>query len=115
MSELERILDNIKPEKLTMYALYGTEWSAEHICTYDTALESAYDTFLGYLKEQCPGINETALDDKLIHFIFTYSEIYLEMGMIAGYVLNKEMESKFHALGLDAVIEHMTKSGKETE
>ncbi len=51
----------------------------------------------------------------MIHFIFTYSEIYLEMGMIAGYVLNKEMESKFHALGLDAVIEHMAKSGKETE
>lgn len=114
MSELERILDSIKPEKLAFYALYGTKWSAEHICSYDTALENAYDTFLKYLKEQCPDINVTALDDELNHFIFAYCEIYLEIGMIAGYVLNKEIESKFHSLGLDAVIDHIANRDKES-
>lgn len=108
MSELERILDNIKPEKLAFYALYGTKWSADHIYSYDTALENAYTAFLEYLKSLCPSESLTALDDKLLHFISTYSEIYLEIGMISGYVLTKQLESRFHSLGLDAVLECIT-------
>ncbi len=113
MSELERILDNIKPEKLAFYALYGTKMSAEHIYNYDTELENAYENFLKFLVKQCPNIRATALDDKLIHFISTYSEIYLEIGMIAGYILSKEMELKFHSLGLDAVIERIANMDKK--
>lgn len=115
MSELERILDSIKPEKLAFYALYGTKMSAERISNYDTELENAYDNFMKFLEEQCPDIKVTALDDELIRFISTYSEIYLEIGMIAGYMLSKEMESKFHSFGLDAVFEHIADLDKETE
>ena len=113
MSELERILDNIKPEKLAFYALYGTKMSTEHIYNYDTELENAYENFLKFLVKQCPNIRATTLDDKLIHFISTYSEIYLEIGMIAGYILSKEMELKFHSLGLDAVIERIANMDKK--
>ena len=114
MSELERILDSIKPEKLAFYALYGTKMSAEHIYNYDTELENAYDNFMKFLEEQCPDIKVTALDDELIRFISTYSEIYLEIGMIAGYMLSKEMESRFHSLGLDEVVEQITDSNKKS-
>ena len=107
MSELERILDSIKPEKLAFYALYGTKLSEQRIHDYDSVLEKAYKDFLKFLVEQCPDIKATVLDDELIHFISAYSEIYLEIGMIAGYVLSKEMESKFHSLGLDAVVERI--------
>lgn len=115
MSEFERIMDNIKPEKLAFYALYGTKLSEERIYDYDVILENAYNDFLEFVEEQCPDVNVTALDDELIRFISAYSEIYLEIGMITGYVLSKEMESRFHSLGLDAVIEQITDSNKKAE
>ncbi|MBD5551486.1 MAG: hypothetical protein HDQ96_09960 [Lachnospiraceae bacterium] len=107
MSELERILDSIKPEKLAFYALYGTKLSEERTYDYDSVLENSCNDFLKFIKEQCPDVNITALDDKIIHFISAYSEIYLEIGMIAGYVLSKEMGARFHSLGLDDVIEQI--------
>ena len=66
-----------------------------------------------FVEEQCPDVNVTALDDELIRFISAYSEIYLEIGMIAGYVLSKEMEERFHFLGLDDVIERIVGSNKK--
>ena len=113
MSEFERIMDSIKPEKLAFYALYGTKLSEERIYDYDVILENAYKDFLEFVEEQCPDVNVTALDDELIRFISVYSEIYLEIGMMAGYVLSKEMELRFHSLGLDAVIERITDSNKK--
>ena len=112
MSEFERILDSIKPEKLAFCALYGTKLSEERIYDYDIVLENAYKDFLKFVEKQCPDVNVTALDDELIRFISAYSEIYLEIGMIAGCVLSKEMELRFHSLGLDAVIERITDSNK---
>ena len=113
MSEFERIMDSIKPEELAFYALYGTILSEERIYDYDVILENAYKDFLKFVEEQCPDVNVTALDDELIRFISAYSEIYLEIGMITGYVLSKEMESRFHSLGLDAVIERTIDSNKK--
>ena len=113
MSEFERIMDNIKPEKLAFYTLYGTKLSEERIYDYDIVLENAYNDFLEFVEEQCPDVNVTALDDELIRFISAYSEIYLEIGMITGYVLGKEMEERFHSLGLDDVIERIADSNKK--
>lgn len=112
MTELKKILDSIKPEKLVLNALYGEKLTTDHIYSMDETLENAYDTFLAYLNELYPTANPTTLDDKLIHFISTYSEIYLEIGLIAGFVLNKEMETKFQSLGLDTVIDHIANPNK---
>lgn len=97
MSEFSDMLERAKLNSIIGYLMYGTEDSlVEDRGTYEERIKNAYDKIFGTLEEMFPSANKD--NDKLfgaiMDFSITHNEVYLEMGIILGIQMYKNLEQQ---------------------
>lgn len=97
MSEFSNMLERVRLNSIIGYLMYGTEDSVvEDRGTYEERIKNAYDKIFGTLEEMFPSANKD--NDKLfgavMDFSITHNEVYLEMGIIVGIQMYKNLEQQ---------------------
>lgn len=97
MSEFSDILERVKLNSIIGYLMYGTEDSVvEDKGTYEERIENAYDKIFGTLEDMLPSANRQndELFGAVMDFSITHNEVYLEMGIIVGIQMYKNLEQQ---------------------
>lgn len=98
MSELNGLLERVKIFNLISFLLYGMDSALQTTKTYEERIEESYTQFFNDLKKLFPSANRE--DDNLYNIISNFSstnnEIYLEMDLIVGLQLYKNLDEKKH-------------------
>ena len=97
MSEFSNMLERVKLNSIIAYLMYGTEDSVvEDKGTYEERIENAYDKIFETLKKMFPAANKEndELFDAVTDFSITHNEVYLEMGIIVGIQMYKNLEQQ---------------------
>lgn len=97
MSEFRDMLERVKFNSIIGYLMYGTEDSVvEDRGTYEERIKNAYDKIFGTLEDMFPSANKD--NDKLfgavMDFSITHNKVYLEMGIIVGIQMYKNLEQQ---------------------
>ncbi|MCQ5143653.1 hypothetical protein [Enterocloster bolteae] len=97
MSEFSDMLERVKLNSIIGYLMYGTEDAViEDKGTYEERIENAYDKIFETLEKMFPSANKK--NDELIgavmDFSITHNEVYLEMGIIVGIQMYKNLEQQ---------------------
>lgn len=97
MSEFSDMLERVKFNSIIGYLMYGTEDSVvEDRGTYEERIKNAYDKIFGTLEDMFPSANKD--NDKLfgavMDFSITHNKVYLEMGIIVGIQMYKNLEQQ---------------------
>lgn len=97
MSEFSDMLERVKLNSIIGYLMYGTEDTViEDKGTYEERIENAYDKIFETLEDMYPSANKQ--NDKLfgavMDFSITHNEVYLEMGIIVGIQMYKNLEQQ---------------------
>lgn len=120
MSEFSEMLERVKLDDMIAYLIWGTDSKIEHIGTYEGRIKESYDKIFIALEEMFPFANrqDDGLYGAILDFSITHSEVYLEMGLILGFQLCKNLEQKFQCLeltGLQSIINKNWFADRETE
>ncbi|MGN6715524.1 hypothetical protein [Anaerocolumna jejuensis] len=102
MSELSEMLERVKLDDMIAYLIRGTDSKIEHIGTYEGRIKESYDKIFIALEEMFPAANrqDDGLYGAILDFSITHSEVYLEMGLILGLQLYKNLEQKYQSFEL---------------
>lgn len=110
MSEFSDMLERVRLNSIIGYLMYGTEDSVvEDRGTYEERIKNAYDKIFGTLEDMLPSANKH--NDKLfgavMNFSITHNEVYLEMGIIVGIQMCKNLEQQqiLDLANIQAIIE----------
>ncbi len=120
MSEFTDMLERVKLDDIIAYLIWGTESKVEHSGTYEERIKVAYDKIFIALKDLFPSADRRNDDlyGAVMDFSITHNEVYLEMGLIIGFQLYKNMEQKYQSLeltGLQSIINKNWFADRETE
>lgn len=97
MSEFSDMLERVKLSSIIGYLMYGTENSVvEDKGTYEERIENAYDKIFKTLENMFPSANKEneELFGAVMDFSITHNEVYLEMGIIVGVQMYKNLEQQ---------------------
>lgn len=97
MSEFSDMLERVKLSSIIGYLMYGTENSVvEDKGTYEERIENAYDKIFETLENMFPSANKEneKLFGAVMDFSITHNEVYLEMGIIVGVQMYKNLEQQ---------------------
>lgn len=97
MSEFSDMLERVKLSSIIGYLMYGTENSVvEDKGTYEERIENAYDKIFETLENMFPSANKEneELFGAVMDFSITHNEVYLEMGIIVGVQMYKNLEQQ---------------------
>lgn len=120
MSEFSDMLERIKIDEAIAYLMYGSESTVEHSGTYEERIKNAYDKIFGALESMFPSANrkEDDLYNAVLDFSIVHNEVYLEMGIIIGFQMYKNMEQgymDFEVNGMEKIMKKNLSADKETE
>ena len=109
MSEFTDMLERVKLDDMIAYLILGTESKAKNSGTYEERIKVSYDKIFAALQVMFPTANRRNDDlyGVVMDFSITHSEVYLEMGLIIGFQLYKNLEQKDKSLeliGLQSII-----------
>ncbi|GEM_PF-3065873 len=100
MSELHDMMERSMLESLMPYILYGSDSTKERISTYEREVNSSYERFFCKLEAMFPTADRhndefygTVLDFAVMH-----DEIFLEIGLLAGFNICKDLSEGYNAL-----------------
>lgn len=120
MSEFSDMLERVKINEVIAYLMYGTESEIERSGTYEDRIKKSYDKIYSNLEKLFPPANRN--DDELhgavLDFAIVHNEIYLEMGIIVGFQMYKNMEQgymDFEVNGMEKIIKKNLSADKKTE
>lgn len=97
MSEFSDMLERVKLSNIIGYLMYGTEDAVvEDKGTYEERIKNAYDKIFGTLENMFPSANKQndELFGAVMDFSITHNEVYLEMGIIIGIQMYKNLEQQ---------------------
>lgn len=97
MSEFSDMLERVKLSNIIGYLMYGTEDAVvEDKGTYEERIKNAYDKVFGTLENMFPSANKQndELFGAVMDFSITHNEVYLEMGIIIGIQMYKNLEQQ---------------------
>ncbi|SHK83319.1 hypothetical protein SAMN02745136_03447 [Anaerocolumna jejuensis DSM 15929] len=102
MSEFSEMLERVDLDDMIAYLIWGTDSKIEHIGTYEGRIKESYDKIFKSLEEMFPAANrqDDGLYGAILDFSITHSEVYLEMGLILGLQLYKNLEQKYQSFEL---------------
>lgn len=120
MSEFTDMLERVKLDDMIAYLIFGTESKVENSGTYEERIKVSYDKIFIALKEMFPSANRRNDDlyGAVMDFSITHSEVYLEMGLIIGFQLYKNLDQQYQSFeltGLQSIINKNRFADKETE
>lgn len=120
MSELDNMLEKVKIDELIAYLMYGTDSEIERSETYDKRLKNAFDKIFETLESMFPSVNrhDDTLWGAVMDFSITHNEVYLEMGLIIGFQIYKNMAhgfKDFKTNDINATIKKILHADRETE
>jgi hypothetical protein len=120
MSEFTDMLEKVKLDDMIAYLIFGSESKVEHSRTYEERIKVSYDKIFIALKEIFPSANRRNDDlyGAVMDFSITHNEVYLEMGLIIGFQLYKNLEQKYQIselLCLQSIINKNWFADRETE
>lgn len=120
MSEFSDMLERVKIDEVIAFLMYGTDSIIEHSGTYEERIKNAYDDIFNKLEKMFPSANRN--DDELhgavLDFSIVHNEVYLEMGVIIGFQMYKNMEQgymDFEVNGMDKIIKQNLSEEKKPE
>lgn len=110
MSEFSNMLERVKLNSIIAYLMYGTEDAIiEDKGTYEERIENAYDKIFVTLGNLFPSANKKndELFNAVMDFSITHNEVYLEMGIIVGIQMYKNLEQQqnLDLANIQAIIE----------
>lgn len=113
MSEFSEMLERVKLDDMIAYLIWGTDSKIEHIGTYEGRIKESYDKIFIALEEMFPDANrqDDGLYGAILDFSITHSEVYLEMGLILGFQLCKNLEQKYQGFELTDLQSIINKNG----
>lgn len=113
MSEFSEMLERVKLDDMIAYLIWGTDSKIEHIGTYEGRIKESYDKIFIALEEMFPDANrqDDGLYGAILDFSITHSEVYLEMGLILGFQLCKNLEQKYQSFELTGLQSIINKNG----
>lgn len=113
MSEFSEMLERVKLDDMIAYLIWGTDSKIEHIGTYEGRIKESYDKIFIALEEMFPDANrqDDDLYGAILDFSITHSEVYLEMGLILGFQLCKNLEQKYQSFELTGLQSIINKNG----
>lgn len=97
MSEFSNMLERIKLDSIIGYLMYGTEDAEiDNKGTYEERIENAYDKIFKTLENMFPSANKQneELFEVVMEFSLIHTEVYLEMGVIVGIQVCKNLLHK---------------------
>lgn len=97
MSEFSNMLERIKLDSIIGYLMYGTEdTEIDNKGTYEERIENAYDRIFKSLENMFPSVNKQneELFEAVMEFSLIHTEVYLEMGVIVGIQVCKNLLHK---------------------
>lgn len=120
MSEFSDMLERVKIDEVIAYLMYGVDSIAEHSETYEERIKNAYDEFFCKLESLYPSANRHNDDlyGAVLDFSIVHNEVYLEMGIIVGFQMYKNMEQgymDFKVNGMEKIIKRNLSADKESE
>jgi hypothetical protein len=120
MSEFTDMLERVKLDEIIAYLVFGTESKVENNETYEDRIKVSYDKIFIALKEMFPSADRKNDDlyGAVMDFSITHSEVYLEMGLIIGFQLYKNLDQKyksFELIGLQSIIDKNWFAERKTE
>lgn len=120
MSEFSEMLERVNLDDMIAYLIWGTDSKIEHIGTYEGKIKESYDKIFIALEEMFPAANrqDDGLYGAMLDFSITHSEVYLEMGLILGFQLYKNLEQKYQSselTGLQSTINKNWFADREME
>lgn len=77
--------------------MYGTDSDIERSETYDKRFKNAFDKIFETLESMFPSVSrhDDTLWGAVMDFSITHNEVYLEMGLIIGFQIYKNLEHGF--------------------
>lgn len=120
MSEFSDMLERVKLNSIVGYLMYGTEDTVvEEKGTYEERIENAYDKIFRTLKDMFPSANRQndELFNAVMDFSITHNEVYLEMGIIIGIQMYKNLEQQkyFDLANIQAIIKETVSADMKRE
>ena len=120
MSEFSDMLERIKIDDMIAYLMYGTESEIERSGTYEERVKNAYEEIFDKLEKMFPSASRhnDNLYNAILDFSIVHNEVYLEMGIIVGFQLYKNMEQgymDFKVNGMEKIIKKNLSADKEPE
>lgn len=97
MSEFNDMLRRVKLDKIIGYLMYGTEdFEIENKGTFEDRIEDAFDKIFESLEKRCPFISREneELQNIIMEFSITHNEVYLEIGILLGIQMYKNLEQQ---------------------
>lgn len=118
MSEFSDLIERVKFDNLIGYLLYGTNTENQHDGTYEDRIRESFDNIFATLEKLFPSVSRKNDDlyGAILDFSIIHSEVYLEMGLIAGLQLYKNLEkqcSSVELVGLQSIINKNTPIDRE--
>jgi hypothetical protein len=109
MSEFTDMLVRINVDNLLSYLIFGSDSKIKHLGTYEERIQESYNKIFATFEEMFPSVNRQNNDlyGAVMDFSITHNEVYLEMGLIIGFQLFKNMEQKNQNIdlaGMQAII-----------
>lgn len=120
MSEFSDMLERVKIDDMIAYLMYGTESEIERSGTYEERVKKSYDDIFDKLEKMFPSASRhnDNLYGAILDFSIVHNEVYLEMGIIVGFQLYKNMEQgymDFKVNGMEKIIKKNLSANKEAE
>ena len=97
MSEFNDMLRRIKLDNIIGYLIYGIEdYEIERKGTYDERIEKAFHKIFESLEKMNSSFNREndELQSLIIDFSITHNEVYLEMGILLGIQMYRNLEQQ---------------------
>lgn len=97
MSEFNDMLRRVKLDKIIGYFMYGTEdFEIENKGTFEDRIEDAFDKIFESLEKTCPFISREneELQNIIMEFSIIHNEVYLEIGILLGIQMYKNLEQQ---------------------
>lgn len=100
MSELHDMMERSMLESLMPYILYGSDSTKERISTYEREVNSSYERLFCKLEAMFPTADRHNDDfyGTILDFAVMHDEIFLEIGLLAGFNMCKDLSDGYNAL-----------------
>lgn len=101
-SEFNTIWDRIKLDSVIGYLIYGSETEPQKNGEYQSRIVNAYDEIFDVLEHIMPSVSRQDEDlfNAVMDFSIVHNEVYLEMGLLMGFQLYKEIEESRQKLDM---------------
>lgn len=120
MSEFSDMVERLKIDEVIAFLMYGADSTVEHTGTYEERIKNAYDKIFDELEKMFPSASRHNDDlyGAVLDFSIVHNEVYLEMGIIIGFQMYKNMEQgymDFEVNGMEKIIKKNLSADKEAE